>query len=54
MAATTDRQALKAAILRLSAVPIEVDFLHLFPTVVSVEQDSSELTVALDAREVLP
>lgn len=54
VAATTSRQALKDAILRISAVPIEVDYLHLFPTVVSLTQDGSDVAIALDAREVLP
>ena len=54
VAATTARQALKDAILRISAVPIEVDYLHLFPTVVSLTQDGSDVAIALDAREVLP
>jgi hypothetical protein len=54
VAATTSRQALKDAILRISAVPIEVDYLHLFPTVVSLTQDGPDVAIALDTREVLP
>ena len=53
-AALSARQAVKDAILQISAAPIEVDYLHLFPTVVSLTHDGSNIAIALDAREVLP
>lgn len=53
-AATNARQALKEALLRASSAPIEVDYLHLFPTVVSLTQDGLSISITLDVREVLP
>jgi hypothetical protein len=49
-----DRAALKEALLKLAAEPLEAGFLHLHPTVVAVAQDPDRTTVTLDLREVLP
>jgi hypothetical protein len=49
-----DRAALKEALLRLAAEPLEAGFLHLHPTVVAVTQDPDRTAVTLDLREVLP
>jgi hypothetical protein len=54
VAPPADRAALKQAILRSVAEPIEAGFLHLHPTVVGVAQESDHLAVTLDVREVLP
>ncbi len=54
VAPPADRAALKEAILRLAAEPVEAGFLHLYPTVVGVAHEANGLAVTLDMREVLP
>ncbi len=49
-----DRGTLKEALLRLAAEPIEVNFLHLHPNVVSVAHDPAQVAITLDLREVMP
>ena len=53
-AAPADRTALKEALLRLAAEPVEVNFLHLHPNAVGVAHDPAQIAVTLDLREVMP
>jgi hypothetical protein len=49
-----DRAALKQALLKLAAEPVEAGFLHLYPNAVAVAHDPVDVGVTLDLREVLP
>jgi hypothetical protein len=49
-----DRAALKQALLKLAAEPVEAGFLHLYPNAVAVAHDPFDVGVTLDLREVLP
>jgi len=53
-ASAEERRALKDAILRMVVSPVEVGYLHLYPSVVGLAQGPDGLSVTLDLREVLP
>jgi hypothetical protein len=48
-----DRRSLKQAILNVAASPVEANFLHLYPTVVAISHDPTQVSVILDLREVI-
>jgi hypothetical protein len=53
-ASADERRALKDAILRMVVSPVEVGYLHLYPSVVGLSQGPDGLSVTLDLTEVLP
>jgi hypothetical protein len=53
IAASTDRIALKQAILALAAAPVEANFLHLYPSVVALSYEPDQVSVTLDLQEVI-
>ena len=49
-----ERRALKEAILQMVVSPVEVGYLHLYPSLAGLTQGPDGLSATLDLREVLP
>jgi hypothetical protein len=53
-AGAEERRALKEAILKMVVSPVEVGYLHLYPSLAGLTQGPDGLSATLDLREVLP